>query len=660
MTISRSLTALARNGALAGLVLVLALPAFGQAVKYNLGAQLESAGRDAKRAERVEAFLAEARGRVFNGRYAVITRADIDDWAIAYSAEDSDTTRATLKRAEARLDRPVFSDLIEDPFSLPAGPVRREATVAWLDARALRAIAYDTLYFAAAYRLGGGNEIRERVVAQLEEIATWGKPQRPGYGTFPTWSMTPRHTAFGPGSAFIIRAIADVIETMPPEAISDDLRNDLALIIIETISPAIDIAQPAWEQRFRSEDPDLRKQIDVRTLEWLWLNETIARGTLAVGRQTFRQAYNQAILGLQEAANESRGEGAWPAGLPEAFEAHLSYLSSARGLAAAGESRLATHAFLPAITQWLLLQTMPGGYAVHSRLNAPLNQLDIRDPVMRYSLAWAAFTNDYTGANPVLWRTSADAPPGVFAAILQDARQNTNIVNSWAYYPEARTVFWRDSWSEYGNGFWLNASPALPGEIGTMCIFARGRPLLIEAGNPADPHNPASAVFDRIESHNVPQIDGGSQSAGALPRLTVSRMDAGGGSAVALLHGAYPELNGWTRRVDWSPTVYDISDTVTVNQATGRSMLFRWHIYTEREITVSGNAGNTIQVQWPRGRITFEGTGPIELRQIPRPDFRVTENEQLFANRDSYHICLEVSSRQKVTRFTLRTLIEPN
>ena len=94
--------------------------------------------------------------------------------------------------------------------------------LAMSDCGTANAIDGDLPLLAAAYRLTGDKALLARIIAQLEETATWMPIQRPGYSLCVP-SPDPVPPDFNDGSWLAtgqgVRALADMLEMLPPKSL---------------------------------------------------------------------------------------------------------------------------------------------------------------------------------------------------------------------------------------------------------------------------------------------------------------------------------------------------------------------------------------------------------------------------------------------------------
>jgi hypothetical protein len=511
---------------------------------------------------------------------------------------------------------------------------------------------------AAAATLTGDAKLLERVCAQLTELATWSPLERRG------WSLNnskPRYKGDDGawlGTGWLVRAIADTVDLLPPDKVPPDLRAALESRMADELA--------LMEKDWTSKRPWYVRSEAAHSNQWILPNEALVRACLFLGLDRHRETYEAGVTRLLRSMDVQGADGEFVEGLRYSGLSLESLYSIARATARTGDSRLLSHPFLQKFPTWLVHHFQPGGFLINA-FDAPGSSRGnlSRDQNL---LATAAFV---TGNPHALWglRTRAgfgETLDAILAANMPASRASAPPL--FANYAKATRLNWRSSWDDdTATGIWLRGGHATDFhdhmDRGHVNFIIGRRALLIEAGtlNYAVPNN--ATHLRSVAGHSVLQVgDAASEkltpavlaTAGQIlttkrrvAPITVERMDETGGAAVVDVSGCYESVAKWKRRVEWNRSALTIEDEVELKQPD--IVQFRWHLgvpagapshagaskITAGDVSVTYTADQTV-------------TGHIESM----PDATLAPKEI------THHACVVLRSKQPVQRLKSKTHVK--
>jgi hypothetical protein len=543
------------------------------------------------------------------------------------------------------------------------GPPSRGRTLfalAMADMSACGLLAHELPLLAAAYRLCGDAAFKDRVLAQLSEMADWSPLQRPGWSTCGSGALPrPRGNdgnwlATGEG----VRAIADTLEIMPPESVPSALRKRLDRLLEKEIAGVVDDWQKRRPWFFRWPNPI--------TNQWVLPNAGLVRACLLLGRRRHRQAYRLGMNNLLKSLNAHGKRGEFEEGVGYAGYTVAALLQVAAACAAAGDRRLLDHPFLRHFPTWLAHHLQPGGFLI-SCFDAGSGRGTAAD-----FAALNAMLVAYAGSPVAKWmltRQMSGGLPRDLAGLLAAARLQDVTAECpplFASYRRATHVNWRDSWAPNASGVWVRGGHPADGhdhfDRGHVNLILQGRPILIEASTPPY-HAPRLAThFGSGLGHNVLQV-GASGPRRAVAPISVRRLSRKGGDLTVNPTAGYPELKQWRRRVRWNSRRLIVSDQVTLAQGHREILTFRWHLGTKARVRIqAGEDYRRFVVEWDRARLTLSGSEALRVTQARMPDHTLTQrgwDDPSWNNPKTQpaHTCLVIQTAGKAATFHLTTAV---
>ncbi len=529
------------------------------------------------------------------------------------------------------------------------------------DANSCGMLAQDELpTLAAAFRLSGTESYRTRVIAQLDEMATWQPLQRAGWAE--DGNASDGNDGNWLGTGWGIRAIADALEIMPPASIPDELRARLEALLAAEIAA---IVQDWEEQR-----PWFVQFDNPRTTEWVVPTEGLVRACLVLGPSRYPDAYTLGVANLMRALDAHGASGEFEEGLSYAGVTAISLLHAARPLALAGDTRALTHPFLARFPTWYVHHLQPDEMLINafdagnsargmdSRLTSLLSLLAVctNSPVARWAVShyFRSPSSDIAGlCARTLPAVGADAAPPLFAA-----------------YERATRVNWRSGWQQDASSVWVRGGHETDQhdhqDRGHVNFIAHGKPLLIEAGAP-----PTYALkyyrshYASGAGHNVLQLGvtspaesdhptafllpAGWQRRGRIAPITVDRLDQSGGQLTVDGSECYEGLTQWRRHVGWTADSLEVIDEVKLPDTQPQVLLFRWHLAAE-EAEVVEEANGRFTVRWPDATLTLEASVPAQVMLEKMPDHTLDPFRY-----DHQHTCVVVRTLAPAKTLTLTT-----
>lgn len=515
---------------------------------------------------------------------------------------------------------------------------------------------------AAAYRLTDETLFRDRIFAQLTEIATWDPLLRPGWGGGDDAALG---DGVWLGTGWHIRGITEALDMIPPGEVPPGVRAAIDALLDREIATILTARKARRSWFFKTSAAHSNQW--VLPVEALVL-ATIHRGALRDDASpSLREAYERGVEMLAMSLDAQGAEGEFREGLTYAAITLRGLLSAGRAMARAGDLRAIRHPFLANAGTWFAHHIQPGGFLVNTfdTLNGARGQLPI-------------FANIYaqlvvaTGNPHALWvrdtyGLGGDEIDALVAATLPASLALTPPLH--AAYAVAPRVVWRSSWDDdTASGVWIRGGDVSDAhdhqDRGHVNFIVGRRPLLIEAGALSYATPGFATRFKGVPGHNVLQVGdipaseitveqlataGQILTAAHRPApITVHRLDDKGGDVTVDVSRAYARATRWIRRVEWTATRLRVHDEVTL--AEPDIALFRWH---------TGEAPGAVVRQLDSGleiggvRIAWESSAPVVSRVESSPD------ATLRARAISEHATAIVRSREPVTTFTLTTTVEP-
>ena len=600
---------------------------------------IAAAKQDPASAEAIKGLTAEARAAVKKG---LIRR--------AYKLEDVGKHRTSLDGRSKALE-----DEIRQTFAL-----------AMSDFSACNTLANELPTIAAAARITGDADLQAHVLAQLGEMCRWSPLQRPGWTLY-----APGHRLGKDGkdgnwlaTGCGVRAIVTTLEIMG-DAADARLRNRLEKLLAREIAGVVDDWKTNRPWFVRSNNPV--------TNQWVLPTEGLVRACLFLGTDKHRDAYELGVTNLLEALSSHGTAGEFEEGIGYAGFTVTSLAHAARAMAVAGDRRAIDHPFLANYPTWAVLHIQPGRMTVNC-FDAGNAQIPRDNANWRRAMSLLVFTCNSAAANWALWEQFTGPTndlTGLMARVTGKAlgRKKPPLFKA---YQRAAMVVWRDSWADDATGVWIRGGHKLDQhdhqDRGHVNFIAGGRPILIEAGTPSYSNLDMGVHYASGAGHNVLQIGTmfpdrpypvqkradypGWQRAGGQAPLILRRLDADGGSVLVDLRRCYAELKQWHRDVQWTAKQLIVKDDVKLADGKKDVILFRWHLGTGEEATITGK-DRSFTVTWPDAEMKLTADQPLTVRQQKSPDATVTNRQ------DHQHTCVEVTSASPVAALELSTTIKP-
>lgn len=575
--------------------------------------------------------------------------------------------RTILDRARKVAATPIvrrvyrYADIGKDRISLDGrakfmeGQPRQEwFGLAMSDCGTANIVLNELPTLALAFRCTGEEIFRARIIAQLEETATWSPIQRPGWQLcVPDPSPVPADYWDGSwlATGWGIRGIADTLELMPEGSLPPELTARLRGLLeaeVKTITDDWNLHR-GW---FRSGGGH------PQTNQWVLPTEGLIRACLVLGREQHGAEYELGVTNLLRSMDVQGKQGEFNEGIGYATMTVQSMLAAAHAMAAAGDMRALQHPFLAGFPTWLIHHLQPGRYRVNC-FDAGAARTPRTDGATRSLLQTLAVFANSPVANWAL-NTLYDGPLDDLVGLLaRTATAKAEAAPPFAFYDgPARRVNWRDSWDDSGTGVWVRGGHPLDGhdhfDRGHVNYIVAGKPLLIEAGTPSYDNPNIHKLYSTVIGHNVLDVEGLTPAKRPAP-IAVARLDASGGDIAVDPTACYPGLERWERRVSWDASGLQVADQVRMPEARPATMTFRWHLGSLEEAAITGSGGSW-QVVWPDGTLRLESSVPLQVTQEKLPDNTVTLGKK-DNGWDFFHTCVVVRTAGAVAAWELKTSV---
>ncbi|NUN94629.1 MAG: heparinase II/III family protein [Candidatus Omnitrophica bacterium] len=549
--------------------------------------------------------------------------------------------------------------------------IRETFALAMSDFGACSTLSRELPLLAAAYRLTGEQAFLDRILAQLDEMARWSPLQRPGWTLYTPGNRLPpdgkdgNWLATGTG----IRALGDTLELLPEEAVPQDLRGRIEALLLKEIEGVVDDWKTKRPWFVRTDNPI--------TNQWVLPTEGLVRASILLGKDKHPEAYELGVANLLKALNAHGAKGEFEEGFGYASFTVTSLLHAAHAMAVAGDTRAISHPFLENFPTWLVHHFQPGGYGINCFDAGPsYNAPESARPL----LSLIATLTASPGARWAL-RHQTSGPSedlaGLAASALPDVGQD-QAPPRYAVYERAARVNWRDSWDRDATGVWIRGGHPLDQhdhqDRGHVNLISKGRPILIEAGTPSYDHPLMMSQYSSGAGHNALQLgeafpeastDAGKtlslpgwQKEHGIAPIAVIELDNTGGKVRVDGGKCYEGLSRWERTVAWDSKLLEVTDEVELApDLEPDTILFRWHLGTEREVAVTG-AGREWRVEWAEAGITLHGDAPLVVSQARMPDNTLAGHDGSRSDKN-FHSCVIARTANKEKRLLLTTRVLP-
>ncbi|MCL4691560.1 MAG: heparinase II/III family protein [Candidatus Hydrogenedentes bacterium] len=598
--------------------------------------------------------------------------AELSDARAALAASAAKAAEAAIiRRAHSLAEVGTHRTWLDGRSEALEPEIKEQFALAMSDFAACNTLAKELPLLAARYRLTRDPVLRERIVAQLEEMASWSPLQRPGWTLYTPGNRLPPDGKDGNwlATGCGVRAIGDTLDLLPDESLSPELLDRLHALLESEIAGVVDDWETKRSWFIRSDNP--------HTNQWVLPTEGLVRACIILGIDNHRDAYALGVTNLMRALNAHGDRGEFEEGFGYAQFTVTSMLHAAHAMAVAGDRRAIDHPFLKNFPTWLVHHFQPGdmvincfdaggafGAAENTRPFLSLTAMCTGDPVARWALQYyvGGASDDLAGlAARALPRVDPDAAPPLFAA-----------------YERAARVNWRSSWEGDATGVWVRGGHPLDQhdhqDRGHVNFIARGRPILIESGTPAYSHPQIMTHYSSGVGHNVLQLGTvepdassdtgktvshpGWQKRGAVAPIAVKQLNTSGGVVTVDATACYDDLTRWTRHVVWGANNLDVTDNVTLTEGKEQVILFRWHLGTEDDVEIVAD-GNRYIVTWPDATITLTGSAPLTVTQVKLPD-NTLEGHDGNDDPKNHHTCIVVQTCSRLNTAYFTTVVRPH
>ena len=509
-------------------------------------------------------------------------------------------------------------------------------------------------------------ELRAHLHAQLDEVATWKKLNRPGWTLYASGpSVAPDYNDGNwLGTGYGLRAIADALRAAG-DTIPGSMRAKLLLLMQQEVAGVQD--------DFATRRP------------WFWNtpisnqfvlpNTGVIMAVLQLGKEANATAYEFAIENVLRSLDAQGRDGAHHEGAWYGPFTTKEILHAALAMAERGDRRLIKHPHLARFGDWLLHLLQPGNHVVNIHDGAD-RVMDLQTPDMKSgspqpprsvtlldSLLLCAMADDRPDLCGAITRLFPRLYPSALSLrYIQSTKPpfgSLSLPDAFAAFTSSPLVTWRNGWHEEADGVWVRGGSSADDhdhrDHGHVNYIVGGREVLIEAGS-----SDYAKIMETPEpyqgglGHNVLQIGktaAGAQLKGRDTPIVVRHLDKNGGEVVVDGTGSYAAevLKDWRRRVIWDKAGLQVEDTVALAGDKADFVLFRWHLADDTVVTIiPGADAKTVQITWPGGALSLEADAPLEVTTAKLP-------HGITWNRRGWHLCLLVQSQEPVTGLRLAT-----
>jgi hypothetical protein len=509
--------------------------------------------------------------------------------------------------------------------------IKETFALAMSDHATNRLVGEEMPMMAAAWVLTGEERFKQRLVEQLEEVASWSPLQRPGWtcyhpkGKLPADGKDGSWLATGTG----VRAIATALDIVEPGVISEELAARLRGLLEKEVEQVVGDwkARRQWFVRGKN----------VLTNQWVLPTEGLVRACLVLGKEKHAEAYEMGVGNLLAAIDAHGEAGEFEEGLDYASFTVTSMFHAAHAMAVRGDDRAISRPFLKRFCLWAVHHLMPGGLGINA-FDAFASGVIKRDckHVREILGAGAVFAGDGFAKWALLNQLDGPLSDVVGLAACAGLSEGVKEPVLFSAYERATRVNWRSGWEENATGVWVRGGHGMDQhdheDRGHVSFILRGKPVFIETGTPAYHHPDLGRLFASGAGHNVLQVGlnepvaGGSevrpvvkgwQKKGTVAPIATHKLDAEGGHVSVDVSKGYDAVAKWVRGVSWGPESLTVHDAVELKEGVTEVVVFRWHLGAREAVEIKGG-GKVLEVVLPWAKVTIEATEEIELRQEMR------------------------------------------
>ncbi|MGZ0655704.1 hypothetical protein ACWPKS_08865 [Coraliomargarita sp. W4R72] len=533
---------------------------------------------------------------------------------------------------------------------------------------------------AAAYRLTSDPDILDYLERQLEEVLTWDYFQRTGWtiGSHlgkgePAPSLVYSGVWLGTGS--MLQALSLMFEVLPAGALPVDLEDDIKTRMGEEI----ELTYYDWTNEipwYTKNGGKLNSNQWIVPASGLVAAASLDRATYGVEYEYGVDALSQSLelTGLDGSLGEGFGYGlTWTS---------LSFILANHYMVLSGDDRFANDPFFSGFPEWACSGFMPGESIVNAfdfyesqygrshSMNPDATQLAAL--YANSPLAWVV-ENWLGGANV-----------GFYGLLLREselAAIDLPVPKLWGNYELSSMFIWREDISETASAMWLRGGSTSDfhnhHDIGHVNYTVGGVPVFIEAGTPGYAALNKKTDYDSAVGHNVWRMNGDiypkKNIDSQVEMLSVSDSD---GSVQVDLSEVYPELDIFSRKVTWTPTMLIIYDTFSALVGTTVEPEMTLHLATQETPTIvpvadPDNVSNYL-ITVPAGTIVWGANPSVDDFQAKQMRIRVLANAPIsvtattrvdhtlrFRKAANLHTTLEISTVSPVSDLavTIRSAI---
>ncbi|MBC2602731.1 heparinase II/III domain-containing protein [Puniceicoccus vermicola] len=536
-----------------------------------------------------------------------------------------------------------------EPFALASG-----------DMGASRILFEELPLLAATYRINGSPEVKDYMIRQLEEIATWSPFQRPG------WTLPHRKDELPPegdgvwlATGTMLQTLALVFDILPEDTLPDDLVESIRTRMREEVELTYD----HWVR----EIPWYVQKEASHSNQWIVPASGMLIGAISLGEEDLQDAYELGLKSLTLSLANTGSDGSMNEGYIYALSWSMRSLILANHfMNETGNQQFAKNRFFTNLPGWIALFFQPGGNLVNAfdGFRTQTGEVNAVRPDV-------TFVAGITGDASLQWviNNILEGPSPDFSGLLVLAESSQPVQPSlWGVFEKSSLLIWRSSWNTNASGLWARGGDVDDfhdhHDRGHVNFIVDGVPILIESGTPGYSHPQKKQNYDSAMGHNVllwgEEIYPAKQPAG----IQVTRLSEEGGIAAIDLQSVYNQLESYTRHLEWSTRNLIVKDTLTASESDAQPASIRWHLSSDSPLEIEEENGQFV-VRVPSSTKNLNHGKKLELPAVQisiRSNIGITVQEQKhpdhtlkFRSQNNLHTVLEIRADAPVTDWTLET-----
>lgn len=475
---------------------------------------------------------------------------------------------------------------------------------------------------AVAARVSGDPELLEFVKKQLVEVtAHWHPFQLPG------WTLATDSSKLGPDGDGVWLATGWGLTGMASvlDALGDKLPSEVVAASRELIKKEVALILKSWEKQI----PWYVKKQAYESNQWAFPLVGLLLGSMILGDESYRDAYELAALGLAKTCLSQGDDGSWVEGLSYSMITTGILLQGILAMRRGGDDRLAHFPFVKNYGSWIGQMHLPGGYLINAfdsgfvKFGTSANRV----------LVWAALASEENGPAWVIENLYPELPSDWSTWILLGERKkrasgkDTRKLPLWASFPDSAMAVWRSGWdADRDWAVWVRGGS--PNDFhshrdqGHLSIQNGKDPVFVEMGV-AGGYGAYHATRAAATGHNVLQSAGARpvKDQGVVAPVEIASLGERGGELKISSAEAYTDVANWTRKIIWTEDRrVEVEDLVKMKAPRkGGEEWFRWITGTAEKIEISQKEKGLVTAIWSAAEVTFNSDRAIQVETMEYP-----------------------------------------